>query len=168
MLQTARLQLIPCDIDLYKAIFEGNKTLSGMLGVNIPKKWTEFPEAIKHSYQVLKNDPSIEAWGMYLVISRADNLLIGICGFKGKPTPDGIVEIGYEIKPSHRQKGLASEAAQALVHYALDDEHITQVQAHTLPAESPSTHILEKIGFQYTDTVEDPTDGTIWKWVLMR
>ena len=46
-------------------------------------------------------------------------------------TKKGVVEIGYAIAPAYRNRGLATEAAQGLVDYALSQPHIKMVDAHS-------------------------------------
>ncbi len=168
MIQTARLNLIPADLALMEAVLAGNATLSRVLGVNVPRKWTENADAFPFFVGLLKKDPALERWGAHLIIHRAENLLIGSAGFKGGPTPEGTVEIGYEIKASHREKGLATEAARGLVDFAFAAPAVSLVRAHTIAAENASTSVLQKLGFQSLGTVEDPEDGTVWRWELTR
>src|SRR5262245_53387408 len=74
-------------------------------------------------------DPWVHA---FRVVHRDTGSVVGSCGFKGPPV-GGVVEIAYGIHPDHQRKGYASEAAQALVDYALSCEEVRLVRAHTLP-----------------------------------
>lgn len=168
MIQTARLNLIPCDLQLWEAILAGDATLSRVIGANVPKKWSENRDAFPHFVKQIKDDPSLERWGAHLIVFRPDNLLIGTGGFKGGPTPEGTVEIGYEIRPSHRQRGLATEAAQGLVDYAFSHAEVAAVLAHTLPHDNPSTRVLTKLGFLRDGEGQDPDEGLVWRWKLLR
>jgi RimJ/RimL family protein N-acetyltransferase len=38
------------------------------------------------------------------------------------------------------------------------------VAAQTLPERNASHRVLEKLGFQYVETIEHPEDGTVWEW----
>ncbi len=97
-----------------------------------------------------------------------DNLLVGSCGYKGEPDEEGRVEIGYEIKPSHQNMGIATEAARALVVRAFKRSAVKKVIAHTLPEVGYSTQLLQKIGFTRTDDFRDPDDGLMWRWELAK
>ena len=100
----------------------------------------------------------------YALVQRTDNAVVGNCGFKGPPTPDGIVEIAYGVAPGYQGNGYATEAAQALVSYAFSNSKVRVVWAHTLPEANASTRVLTKCGFQRIGKVVDPHDGLVWRW----
>jgi [ribosomal protein S5]-alanine N-acetyltransferase len=168
MIETPRLRLIPCDDTLFEAIRMGDNVVARVLGVNVPKKWTAFREVFTPSFHRWKTHPPLRDWWTHLIVYRPDNMLIGSCGYKGEPDADGCVEIGYEIRPSHREKGVATEAARALVENAFADASVRKVIAHTLAEEGASTHILTKIGFERVGQREDPEDGLLWRWELAK
>jgi ribosomal-protein-alanine N-acetyltransferase len=100
----------------------------------------------------------------FAVVQLASAAVIGGCGFKGPPDPDGSVEISYGIDPDYRGKGYASEAAEALVRYAFGDSRVRVVLAHTFEKANASTRVLNKCGFRYFGEVMDPEDGLVWRW----
>jgi len=106
-------------------------------------------------------DPWIHGFAL---VQRVDNAVVGSCGFKGPPTPNGVVEIAYGVVPEYQGKGYATEAAQALVSYAFSHSRIRVVRAHTLPEGNASTRVLAKCGFQCVGEVVDPDDGLVWRW----
>ena len=95
---------------------------------------------------------------------RETGAVVGTAGFKGPPTDGGMVEIAYGVAPEHQGKGYATEAAQALVDYALASGRVRIVRAHTLPQENASTRVLAKCGFRRVGEVIDPDDGLVWRW----
>lgn len=97
-------------------------------------------------------------------VHRDSDLVIGKGGFKGPPTPDGVVEIAYGVAPDHRGKGYATEAAQALVAYAFRSGQVRVIRAHTLPGSNASNRVLAKSGFRHIGEVIDPDDGLVWRW----
>ncbi|MBU1822625.1 MAG: GNAT family N-acetyltransferase [Bacteroidetes bacterium] len=168
MIDTPRLRLFPCDDTLFDAIRMGDAVLARALGANVPKKWTGFRDSFAPAALRWKAHPPLRDWWTYLAVYRPDNLLIGTCGYKGEPDENGAVEIGYEIRASHQGKGLATEAAQALVQNAFASQEVKKVLAHTMPEASPSAQLLQKIGFVRTDDFQDPEDGLLWRWELER
>ncbi|HEV7348517.1 GNAT family N-acetyltransferase [Telluribacter sp.] len=168
MIETPHLHLIPCDDTLFEAIRMGNNVLARVLGVNVPKKWTGYRDVFTPSFHRWKAHPPLRDWWTHLIVHLPDRMLIGSCGYKGEPDADGIVEIGYEIRPSHRERGLATEAAQGLIDHAFAHGEVKKVIAHTLPGEGPSTRILKKLGFVRTGELEDPDDGLVWRWELKK
>jgi len=107
------------------------------------------------------SDPWIHG---FVLVDRITGGEIGRCGFKGPPGTDGMVEIAYGVDPVHQGKGYATEAAEALVRYALSHETVQTVRAHTLPQSDASARVLAKCGFQRRGEVVDPEDGLVWRW----
>jgi RimJ/RimL family protein N-acetyltransferase len=107
----------------------------------------------------------VDPWTLgFSLVHRETDIAIGTCGFKGPPTADGVVEIAYGVDPDHQGKGYATEAAEALVDFALGDSRVRVVRAHTLPEPNASTRVLTKCGFHYLGEVFDPEDGLVWRW----
>src|SRR3954470_8765901 len=90
----------------------------------------------------------------FAVILRADKQLIGYCGFFAQ-TVDGIeeLEIGYRIDPAFWNRGLATEAAQAVRDYAFNDLCLSRVISLIHPENIASWRVAEKNGM----TVEKET-----------
>lgn len=169
MLETERLQIIPCDDTLFEAIKMGNNVLGRVMGVNVPKKWTAFRDVFTPSFHRWKANPALRDWWTHLIVLKKENVLIGVCGYKGEPNEFGEVEIGYEIGlPNYRQRGLGTETAKALVDNALSHDSVKFVTAHSLANENYSSRILEKIGFAKVKEIDDPEDGLIVRWELRK
>lgn len=59
-----------------------------------------------------------------------------------------VPEIGFMIVKDHWGKGFASEAAQALIDFGMNDLKYTGIAAVTDHDNKASIHVLEKLGFQ--------------------
>jgi RimJ/RimL family protein N-acetyltransferase len=103
------------------------------------------------------------AWCTYL--AWRDGQAVGSGGFKGPPDADDAVEIGYLTFIPARFSGVATALASALVELARANG-ASQVIAHTLREDNPSTRVLRANGFVKTADVEDPEDGPVWRWEL--
>lgn len=167
-IQTPRLYLVNTSPEILEKVLEGDGALSAFLGIRIPSHWTEFGEApfIFMQQQLLLDTASV-GWWSWLPVLIAENTLAGNCGYKGPPK-DGVVEIGYEVASEFRRMGLATEMAQVLVQHAFSYEDVNTVIAHTLPEENYSVRVLKKIDFLFDDIVDDPEDGTVWRWKCPR
>jgi len=151
-LSTPRLILIPATPELARADLAGRESLSAALGVPVSAGWP--PEhydapAIQHSLDMMEQDPTNLAWSFFYISLRSSGrLVIGIIGYKGMPSDDGTVEIGYSIVPEHQRRGFATEAAAALVGRAFEEPGVSRVIAETLPGLTPSITVLERNGFR--------------------
>ena len=168
-IETENLILIPGNINLLTSAIQGNDFLSKALGYAVCSDWTEFGVApLAYTLKILTQSEDENGWWTYFPIHTVDQKLIGSCGYKGKPSLDGMVEIGYEVCPEYRQKGYGTEIANGLLAHAFKDEHIKIVVAHTLPMENASTNILRKLSFNKVSEIEDPEDGLIWRWEIKK
>jgi ribosomal-protein-alanine N-acetyltransferase len=166
-LETKHLRLVSCTPVILRAALVGNTTLASALGVSVPDNWTEFGTgALQYALDRLLEDPKALNWFGYFPIHKADRSLIGSGGYKGPPSTEGSVELGYEIVPEYRNRGLATEMTQALLENAFIDPRVAVVIAHTLAHENASTRVLNKCGFKKIADLHDPDDGAIWEWAL--
>ena len=170
MIETSRLKLVPCELAHFEALIDDESRLAPMLQVELAPEWLGFEAraAMRPASDYLKAHPSALGWWTYLFIHKPDNTLIGLGGFKGEVDAEGMVEIGYEIAPSYRRRGLASEASEGMIDYAFAQPAIKRVDAHTLPERNASTGVLEKVGMKFLGAVHDPGDGEVWHWSLTR
>lgn len=170
MIQTERLFLVPANLPMLEAIADEDwAALSALLGgVDFSEHWLHFPEAMIWMRDFLREHEADLGWWNYLIVHRQDVRLIGTCGYKGTPSFAGEVEIGYEIAEAYQGRGLATEAAQALVENAFRHASVKTVTANTLAEKNASNHLLQKIGFQFIEEHIDIEDGKIWEWRIER
>ena len=122
------------------------------------------PAWIAHLREAAGPDP----WTLgFAVVHRDDERVIGSAAFKGAPDDEGVVEIAYGIAPSYRGQGYATEAAKALLSFALERVDVKAIRAHTRPENDASGRVLTKCGFHQVGEVEDPEDGLVWRWERM-
>jgi [ribosomal protein S5]-alanine N-acetyltransferase len=101
-------------------------------------------------------------WFTYwLIVHRELNLGIGLVGFKGAPNGPAKVEIGYGLAHEQQGHGFMTEAARALVSWALSQPECTGVTAWTTSDNVASHRVLEKVGF-----VQDGQHGDQWHWTI--
>lgn len=168
-IETENLTLIQCDPETLKHAVLGNESLAKKLNVNVIDNWTEFGVgALQYSLDKLQENEDEKGWWTYFPIHKQNNRLIGSGGYQGKPTIEGVVEIGYEITPDYRSRGLATEMTMGLVENAFRNDKVKSIIAHTLGQENPSTKVLTKCGFEKIAELNDPEEGVIWKWELKR
>jgi ribosomal-protein-alanine N-acetyltransferase len=89
-----------------------------------------------------------QVFGQRHVRERESGLVVGGIGFFGPPR-DGRVEIGYGLVASRRGRGLATEAANAMIEYAFTHPGVTEVFASSDFDNPASIRVLEKCGLTY-------------------
>ena len=62
------------------------------------------------------------------------------------------VEVGWTVAPAHWGRGLATELGAAAVAMAFEQMHIPDVVAFTMPDNTASRRVMEKLGFAYEKT----------------
>ncbi len=165
MIRTQSLKLVPATAEHCRALAVSLDAFTGVIGARLAEGWPTFPQSVP-------NEAGPTPWATYFFVHTADRVMLGSGGFKGPPTDGlgsiGTVEIGYEIAPSYRRRGLATEAAAGLVVFAFDHDEVHAVLAHTLAHPGPSPALLRTVGFERTQELADPEDGHIWQWRLER
>jgi [ribosomal protein S5]-alanine N-acetyltransferase len=121
-------------------------------------------DVMKSTAEMYKAAGCLPPWVGYLALDGDD--CVGTCAFK-KPPANGRVEIAYFIFPGNEGRGIASRMAECLIGLARREMPEIRIYAQTLPEQSASTHILEKLGFRKLGAVEHPEDGIVWEWELM-
>lgn len=83
----------------------------------------------------------------FAVVHRADNCLIGYCGFFAQSVGDvEELEIGYRIDPAYWNHGIATEAARAVRDHALNNLHLPRLISLIHPDNAASRRVAEKNG----------------------
>lgn len=158
------IRLVRADLRLLDAAIAGDRALARALGHDVVAGWVTFAGALQASRDTLAATPEQTAWGSRLFVAAEPPELVGWGGFKGPPR-DGIVELGYEIAASRRERGLATAAVRAMVVEAFADTQIGTVIAHTLAERNASNRVLEKAGFQFEREARE-ADATVWRYSL--
>lgn len=161
VIQTQRLDLVPGSVPTVRAALEDRERLGTLLDARVPETWPpELLDAASLEWVLrwLKEPGNEPQWGFYFVVLRGADTrtLIGTVGYKGNPTPDGTVEIGYGIVEEYQRQGFATEAANGLIAYAFRAPAVTRVIAETLPEMEASKGVLVKCGFRFIGDGSEP------------
>ncbi len=159
-----RLTLVDANLELLTAAVAGGGALEALLGVSVADDWAGFPEALPVLRAAYEKNPNRHTWGSLFFVEPRVRTLVGFGGFKGPPSSDAVVEIGYAIAPAFRRQGLATDAVAQMVQRAFQDPSVRAVDAHTLGHANASTRVLEKSGFRKIGEADDPGEGVVWHW----
>ena len=163
MTSRSQVRLLAATVPLLNALNEDRSLFAEMVGSPVPDGWPEFPEAIGFTLEHLRTASEAErSWSMQFFVDPTNGRLLGSGGFAAPPVAR-TVEIGYEVAPEFRGRGIGVAAARALVERAVASE-VDQVIAHTLPGPNPSTGVLVSLGFEHVDDQVDPEVGAVWEW----
>ena len=110
---------------------------------------------------------SFEVYGFSKLAVEARDApgLIGYCGL-GLQVIEGLAlpELGYRLSPAQRGRGLATEAARAVVKDAFGRLGLPEIYAYAEPDNAPSRRVIAKLGMTYLRDVRLHARG----WRLYR
>jgi ribosomal-protein-alanine N-acetyltransferase len=167
---TPRLILITITPETVRSEQANDKRLAELIGCTIPANWPHVqwePHVFDFLLAQFEHHPEQIGWNRYIVFRHSydSRTLIGTLGAFTKVAPNE-VEIGYSVLPQFEGRGLATEAAKALVEYLRTDERIASIIAHTFPSIPGSIRVMEKCGMIYDGEGEEA--GTIRYRVRLR
>ncbi len=169
-LETARLRVTPFTPALVAAALRGRAHLGWALGVRVPIDWLqdegEGEEVLPVIAEMLRADAArgaSEHWGWWLILHRAERTLIGEVTCREPRDGTGTVEIGYGVVPAYQGQGYATEAAGAVVEWALYQPGVARVVACCLRDNAATRRVLEKLNLRQVGT-----DGALLVWERRR
>ena len=96
-------------------------------------------------------------FGFYLLQNKSDNTPIGICGLVKREQLND-VDFGFALLPEFEGQGFGFEASTAILKIVKDVFNIKKILAITLPINTNSIKLLEKLGFNYEKRVKPYED----------
>lgn len=166
-----RIELIDASTALLEAAPNDAQFSALLDSAAIAEDWLDFPDALERMCALYRDGPSPKPWGVLFFVLDAlpvPRTMIGWGGYKGAPSDDGEVEIGYAIAPDFQGRGLATLAAKTMIARAFETARVSAILAHTLPEKNASVRILEILGFTFDGEAEEPPHGEVWRWRLKR
>ena len=109
--------------------------------------WPRSRQEFEHH---LERETDHETEASYLIIPRDADEPLGIAGYWDPFTAKMFqgIELSYEVHPSARRKGIATQAACLLVNHLFNALPIERVQATTVVGNETSRRVLERAGMQ--------------------
>ena len=144
-----RLELRPLPAAAAAALPADRAETSRLLGAALAPDWPQ-PDLLAVLPLQASATPSSEGFGVWVMVERESSTVVGDVGFIGPPDATGSVEVGYSVVPDRRRRGYATEAARALVTWALEQPDVSVVVARCDSDNVPSIRTLERIGFRPT------------------
>jgi predicted acetyltransferase len=163
MIETDRLHIVPLKVYQLKLLVEDLPSLERELNCKYCAEPLEgeFLEIVKCQIEVTEKDEANYLYhSFWLVVRKADRVVVGSACFKGIPNDDHEVEIGYGLGKNFEHKGYMTETIQVMCAWALEQENISHVIAETGIDNPQSENVLKRCGF-----VQYQQDNNIW-WKL--
>ena len=85
----------------------------------------------------------------FAVIHKADDRMIGTCGFVRFDCPHNSAEIGYVLNPAYRGKGLMPEAVRRVLRFGFCVLGLHRIEARYMTGNAPSLRVMEKVGMSF-------------------
>ena len=148
--------------ELTLAALAGPRELAEGLGAAVPPTWPPTfldTPALEFTLERLAEGPEQAGWWLYFVVLIDDvgsRTLVGSGGYKGPPTTEGTIEVGYGIVTDHQRRGYATETVHRLLDRAFALPEVHRAIAETLPELQPSIGVLQKCGFRLIGEGSEP------------
>ncbi len=117
-------------------------------------------QALEHMRDRVYASYDAHGFGMWLVSRREDGRAIGMAGLVKRDFLKD-VDLGYAFLPEGRGAGLATEAASAVMRYAVEAFGLKKLAAIVAPENAASIRVLERLGFTHRGRVQFPDDGDV-------
>lgn len=92
----------------------------------------------------------------WALILRAENKMIGTCGFTRIDYKKKFGEIGYVINKKYWGQGLATEAVGQVVRFAFTALQLKQLEARYMERNIASKRVMEKVGMHFEGFLDKP------------
>lgn len=145
-IETARLKMRPFAFDdlddYYRQILsdpEVMKTLLAGRALSWEEAQARLTYFIKHW--------QLHHFGLWVIVDKQGDLL-GQCGLQFLDNTSEI-ELAYAIAKSHWNRGIATEAAKAVLTYGFATLKLSKIVAITAPTNLASQRVMTKVGLKY-------------------
>ena len=145
-IETARLRLRPCrrdDIEVLHRIWTDPGVRKYVWDDQIIAR-SQAAEIVEASLTQFRHQGD----GLWLMLSGQADMAVGFCGFWPFHQPAQL-ELLYGLVPSHWNRGLATEAARALLRFGFEERGFPTISASTDAPNAASIRVLEKIGMRF-------------------
>jgi len=114
--------------------------------------WTTLPSPylLEHAEQFLDGCALrwVQGLASFAILDAQQTTLLGSIGFVGIPE-QGVVEVGYWIAPTARNRGAATAATRVICDWALDVLDFNRVEWQAYTGNLSSRRVAERCGFTY-------------------
>jgi ribosomal-protein-alanine N-acetyltransferase len=145
-----------------RASLDGRRGAAEALGAfSLPEDWPDdgARRRLELRLDQLERRPGLQPWLLRAIVPRDEGALAGYINFHGAPAANGEAELGYTVLAPYRRRGLAFEAAQALINWAAAEHGLKRFVLSISPDNPASLGLAAKLGFAETGSQIDEEDG---------
>ena len=128
---------------------------AGLTGDWPPMLWEASVRA--HILAQLTTQPETVGWHRYILLAGTRPLLVGCLG--AFPCTAGEVELGYSVVTSPHRRGIATEAAQGLIGWLLQQPAVHSVSAQAYESTPASVKVMQRCGLRFAGSGDE--QGTV-------
>lgn len=167
VIETPRLRLRILSADFLRASLAGDRLRAeSLLTATLPEDWPDERDVLSLRLRQIEEDPTRAPWLTRAMELRSDRRVIGVIGFHGPPggawldelAPGG-VEFGYTVYPAWRRRGLAREASEALMAWAVRAAGVRTFALSMSPDNRASVCLAGALGFEKVGSWSHPARG---------
>ena len=109
-------------------------------------------DSLRYTEQYLKyvqgkyRDGEFYDWA---VVLKAENKMIGTCGFTSFDTDNNSAEVGYVINPKYRGHEYAVEALTKVIRFGFDELELNRIEAKYIVGNDASLRVMEKCNMSF-------------------
>lgn len=134
-----------------------DQAVNAMVGRATPSSLKQTEEFILKIEQMIKGNESL-----YWVISlKEDHRVLGAVCCWNFDVQNEIVEVGYEMLPEFRRKGIMEEALKRVIEYTFDQLNARVITAFPSAVNINSVALLKKLNFQLEDKAYNNTHDDV-------
>lgn len=111
-----------------------------------PHESVEYTEEYLQYVQTQYRDGKLYDWA---VVLKAENKMIGTCGFTHIDLDNSCGEIGYVINPAYRGHGYADEAVKRVIEFGFEKIDLNRIEARYIVGNEASRRVMEKCGMRF-------------------
>ena len=152
IIATARLWLRPFTVDDAPAIYALNSH-PDVVRYTGESVFSDMEQAARLIRERILPDYTRHGFGRWAMVDKDSGAIIGAAGLKHLDDL-GEVDAGYRLLPSYWGRGLATEAARALVDYGFRELHLSRIIGLVDAPNIASIRVLEKSGLTFEKIVE--------------
>jgi len=146
--ETARLQLEPFDDSHYDGlrVMDSDASVMRYISNGVVKT----PEETRETIARVQARWQQYGFSWWAIKEKASGAIVGAACLQHLANVDGApLEIGWRLAPAHHGKGYATEAAQAIVAFAVENVGATYLVAVADPENTPSQRVMQRLGMTY-------------------